>query len=234
MGAEVESSISPLVRLLRLLRILRILRHLRVFTKFHTLLLAIQHSLMPLTWACVLIFALLYVASLVCLNAVSEYLMSGATDPEVVSTLLTYFGTLDEALLTLFMSISGGVSWEVLVNPLMKIHVAYGLFFVGFIACVMLAALNIIAGIFVNDAIERAEKDRDIALQAESHRNKMVMKELHDLFLEFDTDHSGTLTRQEFMDAFDIEGVQARFKRLGVEFDASGGSQVFHSTEPSD
>ena len=211
------------MRLLRLLRILRVLRSLRVLRDLHLLgkirmlLLAIQHSVGPLVWACVLIFGLLYVAGLFFLNGVSEYLMYGEPDPEASGVLRSYFGALDATLLTLFMSISGGVSWEVLVHALMQVHVVYGLSFVVFIACMQFAALNIIAGIFVNDAIEMAQRDGHIVLQAESTRNKSLVEDLKKLFLESDTDQSGTLTLEEFMQAFQNPAVQARFKFLGVE-----------------
>ena len=81
------------MRLLRLLRIFRVLRSIRVLRDLHLLgkirmlLLAIQHSVGPLIWACVLILGLLYMASLFFLNGVSEYLMSGASDPETVGVL---------------------------------------------------------------------------------------------------------------------------------------------------
>merc|ERR1712136_112590 len=123
----------------------------------------------------------------------------------------------ESTLLTLFMSISGGVSWEVLVSALMKIHAAFGFLFVVFIACMQFAALNIIAGIFVNDAIEMAQRDRHIVLQAESTRNKSLVCDLKKLFLGSDTDQSGTLTFEEFMKAFQNPAVQARFRFLGVE-----------------
>ena len=113
------------MRLLRLLRILRVLRSIRVLRdvhllgKFRMLLLAIQHSLGPLTWACLLIFGLLYMASLFFLNGVSEYLMSGASHPEIVGVLQSYFGSLDVTLLTLFIwrrhaqcAASVSTSWE--------------------------------------------------------------------------------------------------------------------------
>ena len=206
-----------LLRILRVLRSIRVLRDLRLLGNLRMLLLAIQHSVGPLIWACVLILGLLYMASLFFLNGVSEYLMSGGSDLQAVGVLQSYFGSLESTLLTLFMSISGGVSWEVLVSVLMKIHVAYGFLFVVFIACMQFAALNIIAGIFVNDAIEMAQRDRHIVLQAESTRNKSLVSDLKKLFLEFDTDQSGTLTLEEFMQAFQNPAVQARFRFLGVE-----------------
>jgi len=206
-------------RLLRMLRALRMLRGLRFsyFRKFRMLVLAIHHSLQPLAWACFLLFLGLYVTSLVFLDGVTAYMASGHADADTVDSLEAYFGTLEETMLTLFLSISGGVSWESLVRTLTKVHVIYGVLFVMYIASMMLAALNIFAGIFVNDAIEMAQNDRDVQLQTEAIRNKAMVKDLKDIFQEFDRDHNGTLTRQEFMDAWRNPEVLVRFRHLGVE-----------------
>mmetsp|Transcript_17331 Transcript_17331/g.47052 ORF Transcript_17331/g.47052 Transcript_17331/m.47052 type:complete len:609 (-) Transcript_17331:59-1885(-) len=216
-GESSQVRVLRLLRVIRTIRSLRLLSHFRVFTKFRLLALAIQHSIVPLTWACILLFGLLYVASMLFLNGASEYLMSGASDPEVVGVLYSYFGGLDRTILTLFMCISGGVSWEVAVGALMQVHVAYGVLFVAFIAGMMLAALNIIAGIFVNDAIEMAQQDREVIRQAEVLKKQEMETELRELFMESDQDNSGTLTVQEFSLAFEHPEVEARFRQLGVE-----------------
>jgi len=208
-----------LLRVVRTLRSVRILRVLRLFSKFRMLLGAIQNCLSPLTWACVLLFWMLYMASLVFLNGVAEYFVSGEIEVDVVEILQNYFGSLDGCLLTLFMCISGGLNWEVAAFALLKVHVAYGLLFVLFIASMMLAALNIFAGIFVNDAIELCQQDRDHVIQAQNKKSQAMQKELKELFLESDTDDSGTLTRKEFMLAFENPEVKARFTNLGVELD---------------
>jgi len=208
-----------LLRVIRTLRSVRILRVLRLFSKFRMLLGAIQNCLSPLTWACVLLFWMLYVASLVFLNGVAEYFVSGEIEVDVVEILQNYFGSLEGCLLTLFMCISGGLNWEVAAFALLKVHVAYCLLFVLFIASMMLAALNIFAGIFVNDAIELCQQDRDHVIQAQNKKSQAMQKELKELFLESDTDNSGTLTRKEFMLAFENPEVKARFTNLGVELD---------------
>lgn len=115
--------------------------------------------------------------------------------------------------------VTGGLNWEVAAFALLKVHVAYCLLFVLFIASMMLAALNIFAGIFVNDAIELCQQDRDHVIQAQNKKSQAMQKELRELFLESDTDNSGTLTRKEFMLAFENPEVKARFTNLGVELD---------------
>jgi len=225
-GAASQVRVLRLLRVIRTIRSLRLLSQFHMFTKFRLLALAIQHSIVPLTWACILLSGLLYVASMLFLNGAAEYLMSGASDPEVVGVLYSYFGGLDRTILTLFMCISGGVSWEVAVGALMQVHVAYGLLFVLFVAGMMLAALNIIAGIFVNDAIEMAQQDREVMRQAQVVKREEMQKELKDLFMESDQDKSGTLTVQEFVQAFEHPDVEARFRLLGVEL--SDTKKIFH------
>jgi len=163
-----------------------------------------------------------YLASVVFVYGVTEYVGSGAANADRVLDLERLFGGLDWTLLTLFMSITGGTSWETAVYAMLEIHLVYGLLFVFFVAAMTLAALNIIAGIFVNDAIEMAQMDRDIVIQAESGKNRAMLHELRRLFLEFDTDSSGTLTRDELTEAWKNPEVSARFRMLGVEeLDAS-------------
>jgi len=143
--------------------------------------------------------------------------MGGESDQEVTGILYSYFSGVDVTMLTLFMCISGGVSWEMGVGALMQVHVCYGVIFILFIASMMLAALNIIAGIFVNDAIEMAQQDREFIMQEEAKRNQAFEKELKELFVASDADKSGTLTVEEFIQAFEDPEMQHRFKQLGVE-----------------
>ena len=86
------------------------------------LLLAIHHSLMTLMWASFLLFLMLYLTSLVFLGGVTTYLVSGETDAATAVTLQTYFGALDGTMLTLFLCISGGIRWELIVRALMEVH----------------------------------------------------------------------------------------------------------------
>jgi len=216
---------NPSFKLVRLIRIFRVLHGIHLFTqlslvsKFRMLLLATQHALMTLTCVSVLLAVMLYTASLVFLNAVTGYLLSGETETETVDVLQSYLGALDQACLTLFMSISGGLSWELIVKALLQVNTAYGLLFVLFIASMMLAALNVCAGIFVNDAIELAQQDRDVFLQMEAAVKNAMMRELRQMFLECDTNGDGTLTREEFMEAWENPNVMIHFRHIGVELE---------------
>jgi len=217
-----EGSVSS-IRLLRLLRLLRtfrsvrILRFLGFFSKFRLLALAIQNSVMPFVWALSMVFWGLYLVSVLFLHGVADYVSSGKAHPSHVAELETCFGSLGGSLLTLFMSITGGMDWNIPLQALFHLHTIYGLVLILFVAAMSLAALNIIAGIFVNDAIEMAQMDREIALQAEAGKNKALINELSMLFTDFDTEGTGTLTLAQLTRAWNDPEVSARFRMLGVE-----------------
>ena len=220
-GVDAESLNSiqmlRLLRLLRTFRSVRILRFWRFFSKFRLLTLAIQNSFVLFFGECFMLFWMLYLVSVVFLHGVADYVDSGQADPTHVFELHKSFGSLDCSLLTLFMSITGGMDWNTALRALLHVHTVYGLAFVLFVAAMTLAALNIIAGIFVNDAIEMAQTDRDIGIQTETKKNRAMVKELSLLFEEFDTDNTGTLTLNELTEAWNDPEVSARFRMLGVE-----------------
>ena len=154
--------------------------------------------------------------SLVFLSGIGDYIASGPSDTETVGVLQKYFGALDTTMLSLFMSVSGGIDWEVLSGALMQVNSMYGFLFVAFIASMQLAALNIIAGIFVNDSIEVAQSDRDIVFQKESADHTTLVSELKTMFTEIDVKNCGSLAPQEFVEAFQNPEMQSRFAHIGV------------------
>ena len=63
---------------------------------------------------------------------------------------------------SLTSTLSGGISWWELEDVLLDVHVIYGLMFPVFISVMVLVCLNVITGIFVNDALEMAQRDREM------------------------------------------------------------------------
>ena len=55
-----------------------------------------------------------------------------------------YFGSLADSMLSLFMSISGGVSWENVVTPLKAVSVAWVFLFLFYVSFTYFAVLNVV------------------------------------------------------------------------------------------
>ena len=82
----------------------------------------------------------------------------------------------------------------------MDISSVYACVFVLFVLSMVLAALNVIIGIFVNDAVEMARLDSDIKVQLELDEHRQYLQDLTELFQEIDTKHHGSITLEEFQE----------------------------------
>lgn len=62
-------------------------------------------------------------------------------EPELASALL-YYGSVTNTMLSLFMSIAGGCSWDLVIAPLQHISLVWTLVFLFFISFTYFAVLN--------------------------------------------------------------------------------------------
>ena len=136
--------ILRVVRLTRLTRIVRVLRIARFVRPLRTLVQSILGTLKALIWAMLLMTLINYVFSAIFVDIVSNYL-ADSPDVEVVESLRSYFGTLQSSSLTLFMSISGGLSWFEATQPLKKISWLWVYVFCIHVAFCLFALLNAVA-----------------------------------------------------------------------------------------
>merc|ERR1712136_637344 len=109
------------------------------------------------------------------LNAVALYIAEASEDDPIVQEMKMFFGSLFMTMGTLFMVVSGGVDWWDVVKLLLEIHVVYGLVFLLFVVITVLALLNVINSIFVNDAMDTALKDIDLRMKHEADQTKFMV-----------------------------------------------------------
>jgi len=94
-----------------------------------------------------------------------------------------------------------------------------------YIAFTQLAVLNVLTGVFCQNAIESAQRDQDIVTQAMLADKKRYAKQLRDLFHEIDEDGSGNVTIVEFERHLNDSCIKAYFDAL--ELDASDAYAFF-------
>ena len=75
-------------------------------------------------------------------QAVSDYKADSNTTLVHQDAAQLYFGSLVDSMLTLFMSLAGGVSWEQALAPLREISAIWVICYVGYIAFTYFAVLN--------------------------------------------------------------------------------------------
>lgn len=128
-----------IIRITRLMKAVRIIRLLRFVLALRSLIQSIASTLKSLVWAIVLLALIIYVfAVLFCqiVNDIAKPEEMGRREHENVER---YFSSLGVTMLSLFMSIAGGVSWEELIYVLQTISVFWVATFLFFVRLVILA-----------------------------------------------------------------------------------------------
>lgn len=150
------------LRIMRLIRITRIIRVLRLVDQLRVLSSCIMGSMKSLTWTLCLLLLIIYAFSVLFTQIVLDALREDTEDPEALEA---WFSGLGRTALTLFESIMSGVSWDEVVRPLIKeVGAATGLLFCGYIALCVFALLNVVTGVFVEEATRMAQESSDMHL----------------------------------------------------------------------
>merc|ERR1712176_1517551 len=107
----------------------------------------------------VLFFGVVYTFSVAITQMVAD--LGEKAGPDIIQ----WFGCLDRTMLTLFEAITSGVSWDEALQPLMtEISPWMAPFFCFYVALCLFAMMNVVTGVFVEQAAQHAQEDRDTFL----------------------------------------------------------------------
>merc|ERR1740129_2579005 len=127
--------------------------------------------------------------------------------------------------MVLFMSISGGMDWDEILWLLADLSVVYAAFYCFYVAFVVFGVLNVVTAVFVDNAWQIAQMDRDLVVQEQTKKKEAYMKELKNLFMEADIDESGSLSWEEFEEHLQDNRVQAYLSTM--ELDVTEAHSLF-------
>merc|ERR1712136_295511 len=213
-----DATVVWMLRVFRMTRALRMI-HLLKFTVLRSLrlmLLAIFRSCGLLLWAVLLLLVIKYLFAIMFLQGLANYAGKADQNDPNMETMKTLFFSLPQALLTLFMSVTGGLSWWEVEHLLLSVHSSFGFIFILFVLVTMFAAFNIITGVFVSDAIGMARMDQDMKMQAAIEKNKQHMELFKALFSALDVDGNGEVSWQEFEKRMNDPDVKLLFAKVGL------------------
>jgi len=162
-----------IVRITRVVRAIRIVRLVRFVRALNTLLVSIISTLNSLVWAMVLLFLIIFLYAILFTELVCGYLIEtgypdsaeAVSEQEQFDVLRARFGGLFLSMNTLFMSISGGIDWKEVADPLFEMDVFMGLLFQMLIAFICFAVLNVMTGVFCEAAMQNAKRDKEAIVQ---------------------------------------------------------------------
>jgi len=217
-----------LLRMLRTLRMIRIMRFAATFRHLRLMLLAVLNCIVPLFWAIFFLMFMIFLFAIMFMQGTELYMTSDGFDDAYLHDMTDYLFPLPMMILTLFMCISGGISWWEIAMLLEQLGLGYLVMFILFILIMFIVVLNIITGIFVNESIESARKDHDLISQIESIRQRQILMDLQKLFKEIDIDDDGSITLEEFdLAVRDPEG-SVRSIFLLLDIDVTDARAFFH------
>jgi hypothetical protein len=123
-------------------------------------------------------------------------------------TLTKYFGSLERGMLSLFQSMSGGLDWDQLANPLFtEIGFFTGMAFTGFVAFALLALMNVVTGVFVQTALLSARNEEDSFMQSQ----------IVALFHVAEHCHGDTICWDEVLESLEEPSTAKEWKSIGVQ-----------------
>mmetsp|Transcript_1346 Transcript_1346/g.3615 ORF Transcript_1346/g.3615 Transcript_1346/m.3615 type:complete len:657 (+) Transcript_1346:152-2122(+) len=225
-------SLSTL-RVLTLGRLIRYIPHGRVqrsVADLRVMLLSITHGLGSVLWASVV---LAFVMSLIAV-CIMECLVPHMTDAdslasnEVLTTELSdKWGSAWKALYTIYMCISGGLDWGEAADPLFEVNSFLGFLFCLFIAFAQLCLLNVMTGVFVENAARITQRDEDSMLLHELEHRREWVKQVVQVFDKTEHAASGSMTKEEFKSAMKDVRIQALLSKLGIDIHAHRPESLF-------
>jgi len=189
-------------RIARALRGVRAVRFLRFVSALRTLVFSILSTMWSLIWTLVLLILLFYCFAVILTHLVTDHCRYNEGGVVNCSPdLMRFWKSVAESMLTLFVSISGGLSWSEALHPLREVSGIAFLCMVVYIVLTVLAILNVVTGVFCNNAIESARADKDIAIMKQMQKHAKQLKSLRGVFKEIDNDQSNLVSLQELKDA---------------------------------
>eukprot|EP00929_Paragymnodinium_shiwhaense_P014095 TRINITY_DN121986_c0_g1_i1.p1 TRINITY_DN121986_c0_g1~~TRINITY_DN121986_c0_g1_i1.p1 ORF type:complete len:988 (+),score=247.48 TRINITY_DN121986_c0_g1_i1:172-3135(+) len=215
--------IIRIIRVARLMRLFRIGRIVKFIRALRTLVYSILCTLKSVIWSMFLLLIIVYVFGIIFAQAVSDFAIEQAVNGRELSSLemqeklYYHWGSLADAMLSLFMSISGGVSWLDVMRPLREVDGFWMTVFLCFITFTYFAVLNVVTGIFCQSAIESAQHDQEAMVQAFVQNRKLYSTRFEKIFKDMDADNSGFITKEEFANHIGNPKVQAYFETLEID-----------------
>jgi len=223
-AANINLSGLKIIRTVRLARILRIVKVVRFFSELRIMVNGVIGSAKSLIWALCLLLLVNFLFGVLFMMLSLDYLESVDSTPE----LLMYFGSLPRTMLTLYESISGGIDWNNAAMTLRPVSVWMEYIFSAYIFFTVFCCLNIVTGIFVDNAKALKIADEEAMHHEAMKERQKWIAEVAELFSKITREHDGQLTKDNFVfHVTNSDRIATCFYHLGINTDTTNTDELW-------
>ncbi|CAJ1341529.1 unnamed protein product [Effrenium voratum] len=194
-----ESALTKIlvVRSLRLLRLVRAIRMLHMFRTVWRLVYGLLTSGNAMLSTFFILLLTLYIFACLGVEIITkDTLLAG--HPDTAHIVEYYFGSLQRTLLTLVSFVSAD-SISAVYMPICIIRPELIIFFVAVILTVSVSLMNLVTAVLVEGALANAANDKELSRHDLRQKVKKFAPKIMEVFQEIDSDHSGTIDRNELI-----------------------------------
>eukprot|EP00747_Dinoflagellata_sp_TGD_P170630 gnl/TRDRNA2_/TRDRNA2_202674_c0_seq1.p1 gnl/TRDRNA2_/TRDRNA2_202674_c0~~gnl/TRDRNA2_/TRDRNA2_202674_c0_seq1.p1 ORF type:complete len:631 (+),score=115.14 gnl/TRDRNA2_/TRDRNA2_202674_c0_seq1:58-1950(+) len=226
------------LRMLKLAKMLRMIRVLHIFQDLRMMVYSIIGSVVSLLWCFVMLGFILYMFSLVFLQAFSDLLSSEeqGVDEDVRQDINEKFGTVTKAMLTMF-KLTTGEGWGDIYDLIQLAGFVYKAIFVFFVGFIQFAVTNILTALFLENAIKNAQPDRNAMIFEQRRQELAEATSMKNFCGMMDHDDSGSISLDKLqmclkddraraylaLQGLHVQDIELFFKLLA---DGSGSTEV--------
>mmetsp|Transcript_71428 Transcript_71428/g.172906 ORF Transcript_71428/g.172906 Transcript_71428/m.172906 type:complete len:726 (+) Transcript_71428:89-2266(+) len=232
-GVGLKFPFLRLVRVVRVLRVLKVLHMIPFFKRLGLMMHSVAASLSALAPAFVLLILVMYMYGICVMQGIINHIESNPVQQmeDWLAILELRFGRISQTMSTLFMSITGGISWVEVLDGLNQIDGVYNLIYMFYVGFVQICVLNIVTGVFVDTVHQMYQPEREEMVERETSKRKIMLQNLKALLEEADEDGSGSITWTEF-EQF-TNDVHIQMYLAAHEIDITQAKQIFELIDGS-
>eukprot|EP00445_Apocalathium_hangoei_P089851 CAMPEP_0204204836 /NCGR_PEP_ID=MMETSP0361-20130328/69914_1 /ASSEMBLY_ACC=CAM_ASM_000343 /TAXON_ID=268821 /ORGANISM="Scrippsiella Hangoei, Strain SHTV-5" /LENGTH=631 /DNA_ID=CAMNT_0051168005 /DNA_START=34 /DNA_END=1929 /DNA_ORIENTATION=+ len=235
-GPGISLSFMRTLRILKIAKVLRVVTILTLFAELRLIMNSLVGSIVSMFWSFVMLTLVFLLFGLVFAQGCGIYLAEHgewlrSQHPDTHTEMLSSFGSVQLAMLSLLKTSTGGADWSGYFDSLVLAGSWYGACFILFIGFYHIAVINILTGIFVDNAMKLAVLDRDDRALKMKQDDEEFREELLELFSEFDTRGTGMVTVDAFEKHLKAKNgkLQAQLGLLGLP--VNGAANFFRVVE---
>jgi len=135
-----------------------------------------------------------------------QFLDSHTADkPTVDGEVVRLYGGLGKSMFTLYLSISGGVDWHELLDPLLAFSGWFRIFFILFVSFMHFGMLNILSAIFVSFVATFVDEHHQEEVRDRCEADSAVIEELRQILSRENSRQDGRITLRRLQQILKIQ-----------------------------